>query len=93
MDKICLNCNSFFQDIKESEYILEYAAFAPFVDEITENAGFLCCRELYQKKRLDGARERSPADKPERRQNFRRDLRASSRGNRSPAHEENQVAG
>jgi hypothetical protein len=57
MDKICLNCNSFFQDIKESVYILEYAAFAPFVDEITENAGFSCCRELYQKKRLDGARE------------------------------------
>ncbi|AFM40258.1 hypothetical protein Desaci_1228 [Desulfosporosinus acidiphilus SJ4] len=57
MDKICLNCNSFFQDFKESVYILEYAAFAPFVDEITENAGFSCCRELYQKKRFDGARE------------------------------------
>jgi len=27
------------------------------MDEIAENAGFSCCRELYQKKRLDGTRE------------------------------------
>lgn len=61
LNKICQNCNSFFQDIKELDIdfgvCLIDSAFEPFVDEVVENADFSCCRELYLKKRFDGARE------------------------------------
>ncbi|MEA4903159.1 hypothetical protein [Desulfitobacterium sp.] len=61
LNKICQNCNSFFQDIKELDIdfgvCLMDSAFEPFMDEVVENADFSCCRELYLKKRFDGARE------------------------------------
>ncbi|MBM4136741.1 MAG: hypothetical protein FJ241_07915 [Nitrospira sp.] len=60
LERICINCNSFFP---ADSFLTEYGiclideSFEPYIDELFENSNYDCCRDLINNSKFDGNRD------------------------------------